>query len=82
MRNPRSTKPTSRWQVAIFDPEKAGLIAEGYMGRATITKPGPIDKLAITSSSNVTGNSSIYTVNITNQIPLLNGDRVYFTFPD
>lgn len=60
MRNPRSTKPTGRWAVAILDPEKAGNIGVGYMGRAEVTEAGSITEVAITSSSNLTGESSIY----------------------
>ena len=82
VRNPRTTQTTGTFFITTRDTNLVSEIDSGYNMATKVTIMGDLSSFGAVPSNVTNGAENTYTFSLQTTIPLLEGDRLFFTIPE
>ena len=81
LRNPRTFEETGTFSITTFDSDLTSEIDSGFDKSTRMTVMGDLSSFGAQPSNVTNGAENTYTFTLATQIPIHNGDTLYFTMP-
>ena len=82
VRNPRTTETTGTFFITTRDTNLVSEIDSGYNMATKVTVMGDLSSFGAVPSNDTNGAENTYTFSLQTLIPLIEGDRLFFTIPE